>query len=235
MSLTVVIPSRGRPERARVAVQAARETAVLVSTSVILAVDADDPRLAEYRALHFRPFGPEVTTIVLRPSETGSLVRATNTVSMRIADAEPDAIIGNLGDDHLCRTPGWDARIAEVLRDPGIAYGDDMLQGSKLPTAPFVSAAIVNVLGWYFLPTLTHMYPDNVLRDLGDRLGRLHYLPHVVIEHVHPGAGKAEWDERYRHADASTAADRGEYMDWRRSDMAADVERVRLALHAAAV
>jgi len=33
---------------------------------------------------------------------------------------------------------------------------------------------------------------------LGEDLGNLAYLPQVIIEHCHPIAGKAEWDEGYR-------------------------------------
>jgi hypothetical protein len=229
--VVVVIPSRGRPERAHQAVQAVRETAILVSTSVILAVDADDPELEAYRALRWTgDFRATTWLSVLEPEATGDLVKATNSVSMRVAEDDPGAIIGNLGDDHLCRTPGWDRAITAALAAPGVAYGDDLLQGAKLPTAPFISARIVNALGWFFLPTLTHMYPDNVVRDLGDRLGALHYLPEVVIEHVHPGAGKADVDDGYRRADASTLRDRDAYHEWCQRSRQHDVARVRHAL-----
>lgn len=220
------MPSRGRPERAASAIRAIRATAALVSTNIVLAVDTDDPELLHYQGLRFPEFGPEVTTVVLE--ESGNLVRATNIVATRIAAENPDAIIGNLGDDHLCRTPGWDRRIAEVLSEPGIAYGDDLLQGEMLPTAPFVSASIVNALGWYFLPSLTHMYVDNALKRIGQAIGSYHYLPDVVIEHLHPGAGKAEMDDGYLRADASTEADRDAYHHWRYGGgLDADVAAIR--------
>lgn len=236
MTITVVIPSRGRPERARAAVQAIRDTAALVSTNVILAVDADDLCLPEYRALHFRPFGAEVSTVILGPDETGSLVKATNTVSMRVADVDPGCIIGNLGDDHMARTPGWDIAITDALRQPGIAYGDDYIQGEALPTAPFISAAIVNALGYYFLPDLEHMYPDNAVRDVGAQTGTLHYLPQLVFEHVHPAVGKTAWDEGYTrvNAESAIARDKARYESWRQHAMATDIGRVRAMLEVAA-
>lgn len=228
MSIVVVMPSRGRPQRARDAIQAIRDTAALVSTSVILVVDADDPELPRYLDIGFTPYGAEVTTIVLSPEETGSLVRATNTVSLRVARADPTAIIGNLGDDHLVRTPGWDKLIAAALERPGIAYGDDLIQGEQLPTAPFISASIVLALGWYALPTLDHMYIDDVWRELGRRAGSLHYLPDVVIEHMHPGVGKADWDESYRrtNADEAILLDRDRYQAWLAGPAAADIATV---------
>lgn len=239
--IVVVIPSRGRPAQARRTIQAIRATAVRPSTKIVLAVDADDPHLLRYRAMLRnlpRPlFGWDAPTlVVLEPSETGDLVKATNTVSLRIAQADPDCIIGNLGDDHRPQTRGWDRRIAETLTEPGIAYGDDLLQGEALPTAPFISAAIVNALGYYALPDVTHMYVDNAWRDIGVQTGTLHYLPDVVIEHCHPFVGKGTWDEGYERVNAETPVreDRLHYESWREHAMDVDVERVRDALRAAA-
>lgn len=236
MSVTVVMPSRGRPDRALAAARALRSTAAVVGTGLVVVVDADDPTRADYeRALRFPTYGPEVSLVTLSGEWTGNLVRATNTVATRIADAEPDAVIGNLGDDHLCRTPGWDREILAALRTPGIAYGDDLLQGELLPTAPFVSAAIVNALGWYFLPTLEHMYVDNALKDLAFSAGILHYLPGVVIEHMHPGAGKAGMDPGYLRADTSTEDDRLRWQKWHSSgQFAKDLATVRSVLAVAA-
>lgn len=232
MSVVVVVPSRGRPERATSAIEAIRQTAVLVDTSVVLVVDANDPTWDDYAKIMGQRrviFGPSVSMVTLRGDETGNLVRATNTVSLRVAREDPSAIIGNLGDDHVCRTIGWDRAISQALTEPGIAYGDDLLQGEMLPTAPFISASIVNALGWYFLPSLTHMFVDDAVKAIGTKLGCLRYLPDVVIEHLHPGAGKAEQDDGYRRADSSTEQDRRAYFKWRNTTFYADIENIRAA------
>lgn len=233
MSITVVIPSRGRPKRAFHAVQAVRDTAVLTSTSVVLAVDANDPTLDEYRALRWGPpHAAEVALVVLEPDTTGDLVKATNTVSMRVAANDPDGIIGNLGDDHLCRTPGWDKRVTEALAEPGIAYGDDLIHGELLPTAPFISSVIVNALGWYALPTCRHLYIDDAWRTLGLSARVLRFLPDVVIEHCHPAVQKAEWDEGYERAnnERTTHHDLRAYEVWKHTWARADVANIRQAI-----
>jgi hypothetical protein len=38
---------------------------------------------------------------------------------------------------------------------------------------------------------------DDFWMDLGRRAGGLTYLPDVIIEHMHPHAGKAEHDDGY--------------------------------------
>lgn len=233
MNVTVVMPSRGRPERALVAVQALRDTAALVSTSIILAIDEDDREWQAYQGLNLRPYGAEVNIVTLRGEETGSLVRATNTVTMRVVAVEPDAIVGNLGDDHIARTPGWDKAITDALREPGIAYGDDLLQHEHLPTAPFISGAIIRALGWFFLPTLDHLYGDDGVKRIGRATGCLRYLPDVVIEHEHPAVGKAAWDEGYIKANGpeTTGHDLAEYKRWLKSDTYnKDIANVQRAL-----
>ncbi len=106
MTIAVVVPSRGRPEAARLTIEAIRDTQARADTYTVLVVDADDPTLPDYRAMLASLPGPRLgserrpSLVVLDPDETGNLVRATNTVSMRIAGEDPDTVIGNLGDDH---------------------------------------------------------------------------------------------------------------------------------------
>ena len=239
MSVVVVMPSRGRPAQAEVAIRALRETAARVDTRVVLVIDADDPKADEYRALAWDPipYRTEVAIVVLDPDETGNLVKATNTVSLRVAHEDPGCIIGNLGDDHVARTEGWDRIVAEALATPGVAYGDDLLQGEALPTAPFISAEVVLALGYYALPDLEHMFIDNVWRDVGAQTGTLRYLPSVVIEHVHPAVGKATWDEGYIRVNSVKAIkrDHDRYYSWREHAMSHDIERVRTMLEARGV
>lgn len=229
MNLVVVIPSRGRPEACREAVWAIRETAAFIATSVVVVIDSDDPCRPDY-TFPTPEHRAEVSVVSLPPEETGSLIRATNTVARRIARDDPTAIIGNLNDDHRCRTVGWDRAIMEALVKPGIAYGNDLIHGERLPSAPFVSAQIVNALGWYFLPTAEHMYGDDALRILGQALGRIHYLPDVVIEHMHPAVDKGTWDAGYDRAYASVEADKEAYNEWHRRYLKLDVRNVRRAL-----
>jgi hypothetical protein len=214
------------------AVEAARSHAALVATMVVLVVDQDDPTLPAYRGLFPTGAGGWISLVVLEPRDTGNLVKATNTMSMRIAAVDPTAIIGNLGDDHMIRTPGWDRQILEALSTPGIAYGDDGLQGERLPTAPFISAEIVTALGWYALPLCRHLFVDNAWRDLGVGAGVLRYLPDVAIEHMHPLAGKGEWDPGYEQANGpdSVERDKAAYHRWRKTRMDQDIARVRAAI-----
>ncbi len=236
--VVVVVPSRGRPEAARETIISIRETSALVSTRTVLAVDEDDPALDDYRemvaSIPDRTYRDLPTLIVLAPDETGDLVKATNTVSLRIAREDPRSIIGNLGDDHRPRTHGWDYAVIQALDEAGIAYGDDLIHGINLPSAPFISASIVLALGWYALPTCKHLYIDDAWRELGKQIGRLQFIPSMTIEHMHPAVGKGEWDEGYERANEQAAEikDRAAYDIWMSNGLKPDADRVRRSLEA---
>jgi hypothetical protein len=218
----VLAPSRGRPDRAKLMVESFLDTRELGDTELVLVTDETDLTGKEYQKLgHFKG----VRRIQLWGEETGCLTAATNTAARR--SWSRDVILGHVGDDHLFRTAGWDGIIEATLPEPGIAYGDDLLQGELLPTAVFMSSVIPRTLGWMALPGTRHMYIDNAWKELGKGLGALHYRPDVIIEHMHPGAGKAESDEGYERADGSTLRDAKAYARWLDEQMGEDLRRLK--------
>jgi hypothetical protein len=51
---------------------------------------------------------------------------------------------------------------------------------------------------------------------LGTDINRFSYLPEVIIEHLHPAAGKAEWDQGYKDVNAEEiySADKKAFDDY---------------------
>lgn len=198
--LTVIVPSRGRPHTVTELAAAFRRTCT-ATTWLLFAVDEDDPEYPEYRdAVDAAVIGWGKAQLVAQPS--GTMVSALNHAARVLlgskADVRPEAI-GFMGDDHRPRTEGWDQAYLDALTTlPGIVYGNDLLQGANLPTQCAISAAAVRSLGRMAPETLTHLYVDNYWRDLGQAAGCITYLPDVVVEHLHPAAGKAEWDAGHR-------------------------------------
>ena len=83
-----------------------------------------------------------------------------------------------------------------------MAYGNDLLQGQRLPTMIAMTSDIVKALGGMVPPKMKHLYLDNFWKKLGEDLEALTYIDAVVVEHMHPVAGKAEWDEGYKEVNA---------------------------------
>ena len=233
--LAVIVPSRGRPNQLVAMATAAwdfAERAIPHRLRIVVGVDEDDPDRSEY-LLHGHPF------LDVRVGPRRSLSGWTNHLAEQLlAERNPPRYLASLGDDHRPRTPGWDRRLIAAIESlggaPGIAYGNDLLQGGRLPTAWVVSAELVRAVGWMMLPTCEHLFVDNAVLALGQASGRILYCPDVVIEHVHPVAGKAAWDDSYRATNAPEryATDREAFTRWQREGgLAADVAKILAAPH----
>lgn len=229
--LIVIVPSRERPHAARELAEAFAGT-IQAETELWFAVDDNDPTLDEYKALMRSAADIGVAIWVEVVSSPCTMVHALNEVA-RTATTERPFAIGFQGDDHRPRTKGWDAAYLAALRElgTGIVYGDDLLQRQNLPTQCAMTADIVQALGYMAPPTLHHMYVDNFWRELGRNADCLRYLPNVVVEHLHPVAGKAQWDEGYIRVNDQTvfARDEDAFRQYLQHDMAAAAELVRQA------
>lgn len=213
--LAVIVPTRGRPANAARLAEAFKGTDTLNAIAVFVA-DADDPELPAYRRLLDENKIPRLM-VYDSTAGGGGLCRPLNYAARRYAELYE--AVGFMGDDHLPRTTGWDDRILDALDSlqPRIVYGNDLLQGPALPTAVFMQSRMIKAMGCMAPNYMRHLYLDNFWKELGERLDGLVYLPDVVIEHLHPVAGKAEWDERYRAVNAPhrDAEDRDAWLAYR--------------------
>lgn len=111
-------------------------------------------------------------------------------------------IVMQCGDDIVFRTTGWDECIRRVFEETPdkvlLAYGNDLLQGQNLATHGFVHHTWVDTLGYFTPPYFSCDYGDQWLFDVACSLGRARYLPEVITEHMHPAAGKAQWDQNHQ-------------------------------------
>ena len=209
--LLVITPTRGRLASVMRLRDAIRATSA-ADTELMLGIDDDDP------SYDGADLGCEVWRAPRR-----NCAEWTNAIAE--ACAGQFRYVASLSDDHLPETPGWDSRLITAIDDmggTGIAYGNDLLQGESLPTAPVMSADIVQALGWMFCPPMTRLFCDNVWKDLGVLAGCLAYLPDVVIRHLHYTAGLGPRDQTAIDGEAAWTHDEAAYHAWRRERMAAD-------------
>lgn len=225
--MTVIVPTRGRPHNAARLIEAWQATEA--SAPLLFVVDETDEKIEDYAKL-LRD-SPEFVSWIRTPTKT--MVAALNYGARKIASStRVGRWIGFMGDDHVPRTPRWDERIsATFLRfGPSIVYANDTVQGQNLPTQAFIARDFIFSRGRMCPQTLTHLYVDNYWKRLGELSETLVYLADVIIEHVHPVAGKAEWDEGYRRVNDGSiyGADHGAFNDYMASsEMTNDVERMR--------
>jgi hypothetical protein len=205
--LLVITPSRGRPERLREMLSA---TLGLSRLDTDVAVAVDDDQAVMYAGVSTDP------NVLWFSGRRDTLAGWTNRLAALYASRY--RALASFGDDHLPRTEGWDALLLaaiDAMGGTGIAYGNDLIFGESLPTAPVISSDIVRALGWMCLPSLRHMAVDLAWKDLGLGADCLAYVPEVTIEHVHWCAGKAPLDPVYAESEAGKEADRESYFSWK--------------------
>jgi hypothetical protein len=200
--LLVIIPSRGRPETVTPLASEFFDNSN-AGAELLFATDDDQESYPAYPGVRFRR-GPRLRMC-------GTLNAAA------VEEADDYNYIGFMGDDHRARTVGWDSHIIEALQTHNIVYGNDLLQGENLPTAVFMRSEVIRKLGFMAPPCLIHLYLDNFWLALG-RATSIKYLPDVIIEHMHPAIGKAEWTDSYREVNDQELYQRDErafnhYMD----------------------
>ncbi|OKI16641.1 hypothetical protein [Streptomyces sp. CB03911] len=224
--LTIIVPTRSRPGNLWELWCAFKETST-ADTVLLAAVDDDDPFLLGYeQRLDWADGDPRLQM------QVGPRLRLGGTLNaLAPTVAAGSRHIGFLGDDHRPRTVGWDGQYIEALDQlgTGLVYGNDLIQGASLPTQVAMTSDIVLATGYMVPPGLVHLWADNVWLTLGQALGAIRYLPDVVVEHMHPIAGKAEYDEGYAecNTDERSDADRAVFEAWRANDLARWVQQIK--------
>ena len=204
--LAILVPSRGRPNAiASLYAELARTKTV---ADLIVVVDDDDEQMNEYIELG-------VTLFVVKRDGKG-MAKPLNKAASHFKDKYRHFAF--LGDDHRPRTQEWDKAFVTALDElgTGIVYGNDLFQAEQLPTAVAMTGNIVHALDGMVPPGMIHLYLDNFWMQLGKDLGKIRYMGHIIIEHLHPVAGKADWDDNYREVNAEEvySADAKAYYDY---------------------
>lgn len=231
--IIVLCPSRENAMGALEMVRSAYKTMHRIGTEIIVVIDKDEPQAHLYRSIPSmvedeRPTGSEPPRIMV--VEGGSLTKATNEAVARIWDE--DSIVGHVGDDHRFRTEGWDTAIrAKLLAEPGVAYAYDGFR-SAWASAWWTNMVIVRTLGWLAVPGSMHLTIDDVFMDIGAGLGRLHFMPEILIEHLHPAGGKVEWRPivQSHYARDRRAKEEANLARYRAENFADDIRKLQLAL-----
>lgn len=187
--LAIAVPTRGRPHNLERLAKAIKETCT-TEYEIFVRLDNDDE--VEYKQLdNVRYFsGPRI------------FFAASVNELAETALKEGFTHIAILGDDVLPETKGWDEKLINALPKLGVAYGSDGLEhlhGADLPTHVVVPIEMYKRLGWIALPTLRHLFCDNVWRELG-KLTNFVYLPDVKLSHLHRWNKAAPDDKTYREA-----------------------------------
>jgi len=214
LSALLIVPTRKRPEACEQLLEQFKQTAEI--SDIVFGIDKDDPS--------------EYSQEIKSRSDINDRLRMGGTLNLLAQKYAPHyEYLAFMGDDHRPRTKGWDRILAEEIGDaPGIAYGNDLLQGANLPTAVMLSSSIVKKIGFMVPRELIHMYMDNFWLELGKSLGNCKYRGDVIIEHMHYLNNKAKPDALYMetNSEATYAKDSEAYHRYMTTQFAGDVMKI---------
>ena len=217
--LLVLLPVRHRRENAIRCAASFAETAD--DAEMLVISDADD---GSYDGIEWPA---RVSTRVM--GEWMPYVPKINTVAVELAPRYKALFA--IGDDCMFETPGWDTIMMKTLADmggTGIVYPENHRR-NDVPEQWMTSTDIVQALGWFANPVLSHYYTDNTLADIGQAARCIKFCPDAVIRHHHYSVDpSASRDGIYTSMEELFGArDEAAYKAWRRDQMAADVATVR--------
>lgn len=199
IDISILLPSRGRPEQFKRMIDSVINTANHPSKlEIICRIDTDDisrPRYNESKTKKVRIFSGPRDILSKYWNECAAKARGN--------------IFMHAGDDLIFHTQGWD----DIIRSTFAGYadhivfvhGDDGYWGDKFGTHGFVHRKWVETIGYFVPPYFSSDYNDSWLNDVANIIGRRKFV-NILTEHMHPAFGKAVWDQTHmerlqRHRD----------------------------------
>ena len=201
VKLSLLLPTRGRPGFVCEFLQS-----VILNASdpqfveVVLTIDQDD---VASQAITCPP-PLHIVKIV------GSPGRPMGLMNQQCYQASSGRYVMLVNDDVVCRTNGWDALIYKTFSrfsdDIALVYGNDLDQGSHVPTFPILSRAACQAMGALCPVSYLNLHIESHIFDVFKQLRWLHhdrivYLPDLVFEHLHHMLNKSVADQTSKKRD----------------------------------
>ena len=190
--ISILLPSRGRPNNLRRLLQSIQDTAdIPVEIEVIVRLDSDDSSYYEYGDI------TEDFNVYLFPGPRTVLSRCWN----ECFQVSTGDILMHCGDDIVFRTAGWDTIVKQTFDEYSdkivFVYGNDGLQGREFGTHGFIHRKWVEAVGYFVPPYFVSDFNDTWLNEVAKLIGRHRWID-IYTEHLHFINNKAEIDQTHR-------------------------------------
>jgi hypothetical protein len=200
--ISVLVPSRGRPEAFREMFDSLMETVTYRRhVEVVAYIDDDDSEWRRYPWSY--PFQEDPTEREKNAKKHRvRYVRGPRTLLSECWNEcyrwSSGEILMHCGDDIVFRTPGWDQQVRDAFAASEdkilLVQGDDLSPNREaLATHGFVHRRWVETVGYFMPPLFSCDWNDVWLTEVADMIGRRRILP-FVTEHQHHSFGKRDRD-----------------------------------------
>jgi hypothetical protein len=197
----VRMPTRSRFAQAIEVLAAYRSMAGMPITLEVV-VDTDDETLTPEALYRLHALGCIITY-----GQHSTKIEACN--GGRVTEWD---ILVLASDDMRPAKDGWATRIVELFEEhyphlDGCLHFDDAYSHERVCTLPVMGRRIYDRFGQVYHSDYKSLFCDDEYTEVLQALGRLTYVNEILIEHMHPAAGKAKKDALYLRNDALYAAD----------------------------
>lgn len=191
MKISLLHPSRSRPERSYQTIQKWRYMAGIDDFEIIVCIDVDDPLVGKYFQLY-----ADWTYAKLNRSAVDAINNAA-----KVATGDIFIVVS---DDTDC-PQNWAVDLLKHLEDKTdfIAKVQDGIQ-DWIITMPIMDRVYYNRFGYIYYPEYRHMFCDTELSCVADLTGRRIEVP-MKFEHLHYSTGKSQKDSLNEKADSTWA------------------------------
>lgn len=188
MKISILVPTRKRPENIKRLYASVKETADQPELiDFVFYIDIDDPESYDL----FQKL--EATNIQVIQGKRIVLSKMWN----ECAQFAKGEILMHGGDDIIFKTKGWDTMVRKAFENCQdrilFVHGDDLHWDDRFGTHGFIHLNWIRTVGYFVPPYFSSDYNDTWLNDVANALGRRKFLP-FVTEHMHPIFKKSEWD-----------------------------------------
>lgn len=199
MKISLLHPSRGRPEKALDTIQEWSLKSGLPEFEYIISVDRSDGKLNDYKNYF------ATSTLIIK--DNASVVQATNEAA-KVATGD---ILIYLSDDFKC-PDNWGELVLKEFENenrPLVLKVDDCLQSFKtaIVTIPIMNRVLYQKLGYFWHPAYKSMFVDEDLYWTAMSIGALKMCPHLKFPHHHysnpDDSIRADRDETYKRSEAN--------------------------------
>lgn len=225
-TISVVVPTRNRPEWIRRLWQSAKDTA------------SDMPEFCTYIDDDDKLSVPVCKELGIKYKQGPQKVYTQN--YNEAASLATGSILFDVADDFIFRELHWDYKVINEFTKVDdkliLVHGFDGTEGSENATHFFVHKHWVNTLGYLFPPYFRWANADVWMTKVAKAIGRQVYIPTMLVEHMHLCQGKATADGTYKEASErirkyAWADIRGYHsLDECKADIEADAEKLRKAI-----
>lgn len=193
MKISLLCPTRNRPSFMKDLWQSAKDTADNINDiELIFYIDSDDTA--------------SISTLSELEGNTKAIIdeRGEGNLSVmwnRCYEIAAADVVMHCGDDIRFRTQGWDTKVLNKFEEyPDkivLVYGDDGIRKDNLATHGFLHTNWIKTVGYFLPPYFSSDMNDYWLTDCAKGVNRLVKID-IITEHLHPVAGKHEWDQTHQ-------------------------------------